>query len=82
MRGAAGAAAVAAVGGPAAAPVDLNSATAEQLDALPGIGPSTAAKIIAYRQEHGAFHSLAELDGVPGIGAGRLAQLKGLVLPP
>jgi competence protein ComEA len=63
-------------------PVDLNSATAEQLDALPGIGPSTAAKIVEYRQAHGAFHSLAELDAVPGIGAGRLAQLKGLVVPP
>jgi competence protein ComEA len=65
-----------------AAPLDLNSATAEQLDALPGIGPATAAKIVAYRQEHGAFHSLVELDAVPGIGAGRIAQLKGLVVPP
>jgi competence protein ComEA len=79
-RGSAGAAAVA--GGAAAGPVDLNSATPEQLDSLPGIGPSTAAKIIAYREQHGAFRSLAELDAVPGIGAGRLAQLKGLVLPP
>lgn len=65
-----------------AAPLDLNSATAEQLDTLPGIGPATAAKIVAYRQQHGAFHSLAELDAVPGIGAGRIAQLKGLVVPP
>jgi len=64
------------------APVDLNSATAEQLDTLPGIGPTTAEKIVAYRQQHGAFHSLAELDAVPGIGAGRIAQLKGLVVPP
>jgi competence protein ComEA len=82
VRGAAGTAASPSAGGAAAAPVDLNSATAEQLDTLPGVGPSTAAKIVAYRQEHGAFHSLAELDAVPGIGAGRLAQLKGLVLPP
>jgi competence protein ComEA len=65
-----------------AGPLDLNSASAEQLDALPGIGPATAEKIVAYRQEHGAFHSLAELDAVPGIGAGRIAQLKGLVVPP
>jgi competence protein ComEA len=78
-----GAGAAGAGGGSAAgAPVDLNSATAEQLDALPGIGPATAEKIVEYRQQHGAFHSLAELDGVPGIGAGRIAQLKGLVVPP
>jgi competence protein ComEA len=83
-RGAGGgaAAAGAAPGTPSpAAPVDLNTATAEQLDGLPGIGPTTAAKIIAFRQEHGAFHSLAELDAVPGIGPARLDQLKGLVLP-
>jgi competence protein ComEA len=80
VRGAA--AATGAAGSVPSAPVDLNSATAEQLDALPGVGPATAAKIVSYRQEHGAFHSLAELDAVPGIGAGRLAQLKGLVVPP
>jgi competence protein ComEA len=62
--------------------VDLNSATPEQLDTLPGIGPSTAAKIVAYRQQHGAFHSLAELDAISGIGPSKLAELKGLVSPP
>jgi competence protein ComEA len=63
-------------------PVDLNSATPEQLDTLPGVGPSTAARIVAYRQQHGPFHSLAELDGVSGIGPSKLAELKGLVTPP
>ena len=81
LRGAAAAASSSAAGA-AGAPVDLNSATAEQLDTLPGIGPSTAAKIIAYRQEHGAFHSLDELDAVSGIGPSKLAELKGLVVPP
>jgi competence protein ComEA len=70
-----------AAGSSPSAPLDLNTATAEQLDALPGIGPVTAQKILDYRQSHGAFHSVAELEGVPGIGAGRLAQLKGLVIP-
>jgi competence protein ComEA len=75
--------AAAASGGTASpsAPLDLNTASLEQLDTLPGIGPSTAQKILDYRQEHGAFHSLADLDAVSGIGPSRLAQLKGLVIP-
>jgi competence protein ComEA len=82
-RGAAGAPAVPppAAGSSPAAPLDLNTATAEQLDTLPGVGPSTAAKIIAYRQAHGPFRSTEELDAVPGIGPARIEQLKGLVLP-
>lgn len=62
-------------------PVHLNTATVEQLDELPGIGPATAQKIIAYREEHGAFTSVDELDAVPGIGPARLEQLRDLVAP-
>jgi competence protein ComEA len=64
-----------------AGPIQLSSATAEQLDSLPGIGPATAQKIIDYRAEHGAFRSVEELDEVPGIGPTRVEQLKGLVVP-
>ncbi len=63
------------------APLDLNSATLEQLENLPGIGPVTAQKILDYRQQHGAFHAVAELEAVPGIGPAHMAQLKGLVIP-
>jgi competence protein ComEA len=81
-----GAVAAAAASPPAAgsapsAPLDLNSATLEQLEALPGVGPVTAQKILDYRQAHGPFHEVAELEGVPGIGPAHMAQLKGLVIP-
>ena len=67
-------------GGPAA-PVSLSTATAEQLDTLPGVGPVTAQKIVAYREEHGPFTSVAQLDAIPGIGPARLDELRGLVVP-
>ena len=60
-------------------PVDLNSADATQLDALPGIGPSTAAKIVADRQANGPFKSVEDLGRVPGIGPKKLDQLKPLI---
>jgi competence protein ComEA len=59
--------------------VHLNSATLEQLDELPGIGPVTAQKILDYRSEHGAFGSVDELDAVPGIGPATLDELRDLV---
>jgi competence protein ComEA len=68
-------------GAPAGGPVHLSTATLEQLDSLPGIGPVTAQKILDYRQQHGAFTSVDELDAVPGIGPARLDQLKDLVAP-
>jgi competence protein ComEA len=66
---------------PAGGPVHLSTATLEQLDSLPGIGPVTAQKILDYRQKHGAFTSVDELDAVPGIGPARLDQLEDLVAP-
>jgi len=78
-----GAAAAAAPAGssPSSGPVSLSTATAEQLDSLPGVGPVTAQKILDYRTKHGAFHSVDELDAVPGIGPARLDQLRDLVVP-
>ena len=63
------------------AKVSLASATAEQLDALPGIGPVTAEKIIDWRTTHGPFRSVDDLDDVPGIGPARIEQLRDLVTP-
>jgi competence protein ComEA len=80
-RGAAAAAGSSASPGATSGPVHLNTATLEQLDALPGVGPVTAQKILDYRQQHGAFASVEELDAVPGIGPARLEQLKELVAP-
>jgi|SRR5215208_4274041 len=73
---AAGAATAAGAGGPPGAPLNLNTATVEQLDQLDGVGPVTAQKIVAYRQQHGGFRSVSELDQVPGIGPKRMAALK------
>jgi competence protein ComEA len=60
-------------------PVDLNSATVEQLDALPGIGPSIAAAIVEHRERNGRVGSVDDLLDVPGIGDAKLAQLRDLV---
>jgi competence protein ComEA len=65
----------------ATAPVQLSTATLEQLDTLPGVGPVTAQKILDFREKHGAFPSVDELDAVPGIGPKRLDQLRDLVVP-
>lgn len=66
---------------PSSGTVSLASATLEQLDELPGIGPVTAQKILDWRQSHGAFRSVEDLDAIPGIGPARVEQLRGLVTP-
>lgn len=61
------------------APVDLNSATIEQLDGLPGVGPVLAGRILQWRTTHGRFRSVDELGEVSGIGDAILGQLRPLV---
>ncbi len=61
------------------APVNLNTATPEDLDALPGVGPVTAAAIVAWREANGRFTSVDQLSEVDGIGPARLDKLRGLV---
>lgn len=72
------------MGGPAAgpmAPVPLNTATVDQLDTLPGVGPVLAQHIIDYRTQHGGYRSVDELREVNGIGDRRFADLRNLVRP-
>ena len=59
-----------------AGPIDLNVATAADLDDLPGIGPATAQAIVDHREEHGPFASVDDLEAVRGIGPAKLEAVR------
>ena len=63
----------------AAAPVNLNTATAEQLESIPGIGAKTAERIIAYRQKNGGFKKVEDLMLVQGVGEKSFLKMKPLI---
>jgi competence protein ComEA len=58
------------------APLDLNTATTSELEALPGIGPARARSILAFRERHGSFSTVADLGRVPGLGSAAVAKLR------
>jgi competence protein ComEA len=60
--------------------MDINSATASQLESLPGIGPSKSKAIVDYRTKNGAFQKAEDLEKVPGIGPKTMEQLKPLIM--
>lgn len=59
--------------------ININSASAAELETLPGIGPTLAQRIVTYREEHGPFRSVEDIKNVPGIGEGRFGQIKDLI---
>ena len=61
---------------PAAAPINLNTATAAELEKLPGIGQKVAARIVEYREKHGPFKKVEELMNVQGIGEKSFLQFR------
>ena len=63
----------------APAPININTASAEELETLPGIGPALAERIIAYRETHGLFENVDDLINVKGIGEAVLSELRDLV---
>lgn len=68
--------------GPAGPALNVNRATAVELEALPGIGPALARRVVADRESRGPFATVAALDRVPGIGPALLARLEGLITVP
>ena len=79
VRATPGSAAVVPAGSVGGVTVNINSADVSALQSLPGIGPAIAAAIVEHRHQHGPFTSVGDLDKVPGIGAGRLDQIRDLV---
>jgi competence protein ComEA len=71
---------VAGTDGATGGPINVNSASAEELEELPGIGPTLAAAIVEDRARNGPFTSVEDLNRVPGIGEGRLAPIRDLVI--
>ena len=62
--------------------LDINSASASELEALPGVGPVLAGRIVAFRAERGPFSSVEDLLDVPGIGEAKLAQMRDAIAEP
>ena len=79
MAAGAGAAGAGGSGAAAGARVDLNTATLADLDALPGVGPVTAQRILDWREQHGRFTTIDQLREIEGIGETRFARLRDLV---
>ena len=66
-------------GGAAGAKVNINTATAAELETLPNIGPTMAQRIVDYRQANGPFETVEDIQNVPGIGAAKFAALKDMI---
>jgi len=60
-------------------PININSASVTELESLPGIGPTKAAAVVAYRKEHGKFNNVSEVQNVSGIGPKTYTQIKDLI---
>ena len=67
-------------GAPGQVLIDINAASAAELESLPGIGPALAGRIVAYREEHGAFSTVEELMNVSGIGERTFESLREMVV--